>query len=127
MQHGYDMNMYGNNQPMNEKMMEDYNHEKKMHDFCKKYKYHYVMMETHDGNVYDGIIDKVENGQVYMLLPMEDEGVGTEGTQSRYGGYGGYGGYSGYGGYRFPRRFRRFRRFRFPFFGIRGFFFPFFY
>ncbi|WP_258000393.1 hypothetical protein [Bacillus sp. Marseille-P3661] len=96
-------------------------------DFCKKYMHHYVNMQTQDGMQFDGIIDGMDQENVYMLVPDGDE----ETMDERFGvGFGvpyGYGfpwGY-GYGGY--PRRFRRFRRHRFPFYSIGGFFFPFFF
>ncbi|OZM56199.1 hypothetical protein CIB95_13695 [Lottiidibacillus patelloidae] len=109
--------------------------EKEMHDHCKKYQLYFVMMEMKDGKMQDGIIEKVDDKNVYMLVPVgdmpenrDDDDLDEDDDFDRtYGGYGGYGGY-GYGGYGYPyrRRFRRFRRFRFPFFGIRRFFFPFF-
>lgn len=101
-----------------------------MHDFCKKYKHYYVMMEMDDGKMYDGIIEKADNDHAYVLMPIGDQREENieEDRQYGYGGYGyPYGGYGpGYGyGHHIPFRFRRFRRFRFPFFRIRRFSFPF--
>jgi hypothetical protein len=106
-----------------------------MYDHCKKHQLYFVMMEMKDGKMQDGIIEKVDDKNVYMLVPVgdmpdnrDDEEI-DEDFDRQYGGYGGYGGgYGGYGGYGggYGRRFRRFRRFRYPFFGIRRFFFPFF-
>jgi hypothetical protein len=115
--------------------MDDYDHHMKMHDFCKKYKHYYVMLEMDDGKMYDGIIEKADNDQVSLLMPIGDQREEEEERQYDFGGYGyPYGGfgypYGGYGpgyGFHVPFRFRRFRRFRFPFFRIRRFLFPFFY
>ncbi|WP_245680513.1 hypothetical protein [Bacillus marinisedimentorum] len=106
-----------------------------MHDFCSTYKDHYVQMETSEGQQAEGIIYKVDRQHVYLMVPVGDMGDDREaGYGYGLGGYGfpGYGfpgyGFPGYGfGYGYPRRFRRFRRYRYPFFGIRRFFFPFFF
>ncbi|WP_143833735.1 hypothetical protein [Oceanobacillus senegalensis] len=123
----YDRNMnYPTMQsPMQAGTMKGYDHQKEMYDFCRNYKDHYVMMETDDGKVYDGIIMNVEADNVVILMPVGDQRP-EEFDENRQFGYGGYGyPYGGYG--RFPFRFRRFHRFTFPFFGIRRFFFPFFF
>jgi hypothetical protein len=111
--------------------MDDYDHNMNMYDFCHKHRYHYVMVEMDDGNMYDGIIHKVDRDQVDLLMPVGDQREENE-EERQYGfvGYYGYpyGGYwYPYGGYGIPLRFRRFRRFRFPFFRIRRFRFPHFY
>ncbi|GAB3790758.1 hypothetical protein [Virgibacillus kimchii] len=111
--------------PMQDGTMRNPDHHRHMYDFCSKHRDHYVMMETDDGNVYDGIILNVEADNVIILMPIGEQRPEASGedSQFRYGGYGyPYGGYG-----RFPHRFRRFQRFTFPFFGIRRFFFPFFY
>ncbi|MFD1739679.1 hypothetical protein ACFSCX_24655 [Bacillus salitolerans] len=104
-------------------------------DFCKKHKDFYVLLEMNDGQQYDGIVDKVDDENVYMLIPDGDHHQDREFSFGGYDddyGYGGYGsGYGqGYGGYgrRYPRRFRRFRRYRFPLRRlIRAILYPYFY
>ncbi|WP_156288449.1 hypothetical protein [Oceanobacillus salinisoli] len=114
--------------PMHGDSMSHYDHGREMHDFCMRHRDHYVMFETDDGQVYDGIVLNVEADNVVILMPVGDqrEEELDENEEARYGYGAGFGApYGGYG--RFPRRFRRFRRFPFPFFRIRRFFFPFFY
>ncbi|WLR51641.1 hypothetical protein LC040_01690 [Bacillus tianshenii] len=119
-----------------------------MYDYCKKNMLKMMMVQMNDGTMYEGIIEDVDRDYVYMLVPSgemkpenrelaEEELVEEDTRQFGLGGFpfgagglGGFGGYSGYGGYpfgRYPRRFRRFRHYRFPFYGIGGFFHPFFY
>ncbi|KGX88186.1 hypothetical protein [Pontibacillus litoralis] len=96
-------------------------------DYCHQHMYYMVIIEMNDGKQYEGIIEDMDDNHVYMLMPAGDEEEEMEGSQNRQFGYGyGYGPGWGYG-YGYPRRFRRFRRYRFPFFGIRSFFFPYFY
>ncbi|REJ22039.1 MAG: hypothetical protein C6W54_15790 [Bacillaceae bacterium] len=117
-----------------------YDHHVSKHDFCKRHKHYYVLLEMDDGKMYDGIIDKADNDHAYLLVPIGDQreedneeerqfgfgGFGGPfgGFGSPFGGFGGpFGGFGGFG--HFPFRFRRFRRFRFPFSRIRRFSFPF--
>lgn len=99
-----------------------------MHDFCKKHMLHYIMMDTNDGNRYDGIIEKVDRDHVYLLVPVGDqnnnERLDQHDEENRFG-FGFPLGGLGFG-FGFPFRFARFRRFRYPFAGVRSFFFPFF-
>ncbi len=89
---------------------------KQLHDFCTQHRHHLVNVETTDGQVYDGIIDAVQQDGVFMLIPMgEMERENNEELERQFGfGF-------------FPRRFRFFRPFFFPFFFTRRFFFPFFF
>ncbi|AXI40400.1 hypothetical protein CX649_01420 [Bacillaceae bacterium ZC4] len=124
-----------------------YDHHVSKHDFCKRHKHYYVLLEMDDGKMYDGIIDKADNDHAYLLVPIGDQreedneeerqfgfgGFGGPfgGFGSPFGGFGGpfggfggpFGGFGGFG--HSPFRFRRFRRFRFPFSRIRRFSFPF--
>lgn len=115
--------------PMNPYMMNQDNREQQsIPGFCRKYQHYLVQFETNDGQFMDGIIENVDDDGVDMLIPvgdMEDDFFDYESRQFGsygFGGFGGYGGYSGFYGY--PRRFRRFRRRRFPYFFIRGIYFP---
>ncbi|PKR77541.1 hypothetical protein CEY16_11205 [Halalkalibacillus sediminis] len=104
-----------------------------MYDMCKNNKLHMVTLETNDGKYVEGIVDEYDKEGVTLIMPsgdMENQervwfggGFGGPGYGPGFGP--GYGAGFGYG--RYPRRFRRFRRQRFPFFGLRRFFFPFFY
>ena len=108
-------------------------HHVSKHDFCKRHKHYYVLLEMDNGKMYDGIIDKADNDHAYLLVPIgdqreedneEERQFGFGGFGSPFGGFGGpFGGFGGFG--HFPFRFRRFRRFRFPFSRIRRFSFPF--
>lgn len=102
-----------------------------MKEMCDRYHHHMVQIEADDGRVYEGILDGHDDNQLYLLVPTGDQDA-DDMRQYPYGyGYGypnGYGyPYWGYPFYGYPRRFRRFRRFGFPFFGLRSFFFPFFF
>ncbi|WP_052111085.1 hypothetical protein [Pontibacillus yanchengensis] len=104
-----------------------------MKDYCSKHMYYFVIIQMNDGSEHEGIIEDIDAENVFILMPVGDEDEdGMESSDERQFGYGygpgfGYGGgYGGGYGYGYPRRFRRFRRYRFPFFGIRSFFFPFF-
>lgn len=101
--------------------MGDDHHKKKMHQFCKTYHYHYIQMKMTDGAQYEGVLDGFDEDQVYLLMPIGEQSRQPPGDNRIYGGYGGFGG-SGY-----PYRFRRFGRYGFPFYGIGGFGFPYFY
>lgn len=99
-----------------------------MKEFCKQYHHHYIMMEADDGQIYEGIIDGMDDDNVDMLVPIGDMDR-EDMRQYPYGGYPyspygyPYGYYNPYV-YGYPRRFRRFARRRFPFSGLRAFFFP---
>ncbi|WP_339193299.1 hypothetical protein NSU02_16295 [Aeribacillus sp. FSL W8-0870] len=120
---------YANPQEPYEENMHDrdhYDHHVSKHDFCKRHKHYYVLLEMDDGKMYDGIIDKADNDHAYLLVPIGDqrEEDNEEERQFGFGGFGSpFGGFGGFG--HFPFRFRRFRRFRFPFSRIRRFSFPF--
>lgn len=138
MQYDYNLNYaynldqqvpYANPQEPYEENMhyrDHYDHHVSKHDFCKRHKHYYVLLEMDDGKMYDGIIDKADNDHAYLLVPIGDqrEEDNEEERQFGFGGFGGpFGGFGGFG--HFPFRFRRFRRFRFPFSRIRRFSFPF--
>ncbi|UTR15301.1 hypothetical protein MM221_01510 [Salipaludibacillus sp. LMS25] len=105
-------------------------HEQDMKEMCHHYHLFFVQIQMMDGSLHEGIIEDADNEGVTLLMPFEQDphhdasrqfgtGVGGFGTFSPYG--------FGYGpGYGVPWRFRRFRRRRFPFYGIGGFYFPFF-
>ncbi|UCZ54077.1 hypothetical protein LGQ02_04660 [Bacillus shivajii] len=112
-QNGHHMQQHG--------AMDPAAHQQQMHDVCVRFQLHLVQFETTDGQVFDGIIDSVDQEGVNMLVPTGDMEREGESERQFYGP-----GYTPYG-YGFPRRFRRFRRHRFPFFGLRRLFFPFFY
>ncbi|WP_339210329.1 hypothetical protein NSQ41_16010 [Aeribacillus sp. FSL K6-8210] len=127
---------YANPQEPYEENMHDrdhYDHHVSKHDFCKRHKHYYVLLEMDDGKMYDGIIDKADNDHAYLLVPIgdqreedneEERQFGFGGFGGPFGGFGGpFGGFGGFG--HSPFRFRRFRRFRFPFSRIRRFSFPF--
>lgn len=138
MQYDYNLNYaynldqqvpYANPQEPYEENMhyrDHYDHHVSKHDFCKRHKHYYVLLEMDDGKMYDGIIDKADNDHAYLLVPIGDqrEEDNEEERQFGFGGFGSpFGGFGGFG--HFPFRFRRFRRFRFPFSRIRRFSFPF--
>lgn len=88
-------------------------HKDEAFTWCTTHMYRYVMVQTNDGMTYDGIIESVDNDNVYLAVPVGE----AEARQPVYGtpgyGYGGYGYgypgyYPGYPGYYVPRR--RFRR-----------------
>lgn len=90
---------------------------------CKKNMHRYVMAQTNDGMVYDGIVESVDEENLYLAVPTGEaemtapvannphhnygdhayRAYGVVGAQG-YGGYGGYGApvYGGYGGYGAP-------------------------
>ncbi|RRJ67513.1 hypothetical protein EHV15_11415 [Paenibacillus oralis] len=123
--------------------MDHHGHKRHMMEICKRYHHHLIHIESSDGHVHVGIIDGMDDDHVYLLIPIGDMdgddrafgapfgGFGTPfggfGTPfgAPFGGFGGFGGFPFFGG--FPRRFRRFIRRPFPFFGLRRFFFPFFF
>ncbi|KZN95975.1 MULTISPECIES: hypothetical protein [Aeribacillus] len=131
MQYDYNLNYaynldqqvpYANPQEPYEENMhyrDHYDHHVSKHDFCKRHKHYYVLLEMDDGKMYDGIIDKADNDHAYLLVPIGDQRE-EDNEEERQFGFGGFGGFG-----HFPFRFRRFRRFRFPFSRIRRFSFPF--
>jgi hypothetical protein len=93
---------------------------------CREHMHRYVLVQTHDGQQFDGIVENVDDDNLYLAVPN----WGTQTSDSRltpfgfgYPGYGygygypyGYGyGFPGYGfGFGYPFYGRRFRRFGFP-------------
>jgi hypothetical protein len=92
---------------------------------CKHHMHRYVLVQTSDGRSYDGIVENVDDRNVYLAIPIGRVDMGyreTENTfeneeeqsersdenseQRIFGGYGGYGygGYpGGFGGYGYGR------------------------
>ncbi|MDQ0213994.1 small nuclear ribonucleoprotein (snRNP)-like protein [Oikeobacillus pervagus] len=74
-----------------------------LHEKCRNYRYHHVIMTTHDGRSFDGIIESVDRDHMKVLVGediMEREHDEMDDRQF----------------YGFPRRrgFRRYRRRIFP-------------
>lgn len=87
--------------------------------FCQRYMNYQVMAQMNDGSQLEGIIDRVDEDGVTMLVPEDVDGEqmrqDVEDENARQFGY-------NYG----RPRYRRFRRRRFPFpFISRLFLFPF--
>src|SRR5690625_1235254 len=91
-------------------------HHKHMYDVCKDHIHAYVMVETTDGQKFDGIITGLDEEYVYFAVPIDGNTPTTniEHTMDRhqrqfgyYGypgyGFGGYGSFGGYPGGRFRR------------------------
>ncbi|WP_051314764.1 hypothetical protein [Alteribacter aurantiacus] len=98
----------------------DQAHMQEVQTICEQYMNYLMQMQMQDGSMVEGIINGMDDEGVHMLVPDGENGD----DQMRFYGGGFGGGYGG--GYGYPRRFRRFRPFYFPYWGIRGFFFPFF-
>lgn len=106
---------------------------------CKKHIHRYILVQTKDGAMYDGIVESVDDSNVYLAIPvgtanvpaqfapnphMSASGCGCDGNRAigypgyygpTYPGYGyGYGG-PGYGyGHGVPGHGRRFQRLILP-------------
>ncbi|MFC0301657.1 hypothetical protein ACFFIS_12590 [Virgibacillus soli] len=91
-------------------MREDYKH---IYDECKEHMHAYVLVQTTDGNEFDGIITGVDKEYVYFAVPndnqMETRAEDGSDRQFWFGNPGYFGGPMwGYPGYFAPqRRFRR--------------------
>jgi hypothetical protein len=79
----------------------EFDYSRNLHEKCKKYLYHHVLLTMNDGKTYDGIIEDVD-GERLTVLVGEDAIDDDVGDRQFYGGYGG------------PGRFRFFRRQFFP-------------
>jgi hypothetical protein len=95
-----------------------------MCNLCKNHMYRYVLLHTNDGKSYDGIIEHVDEKNVYLAVPLTATDIGNrsdddlieqdddefsrnedQNEQRQFlGGYGIPGGYPGYGypGYGYP-------------------------
>lgn len=95
-----------------------------MINLCKNHMYRYVLLQTNDGRSYDGIIEHVDDKNVYLAVPIAATDMGfrndeelneqdndevdrnrDEKDQRQFlGGYGSPGGYPVYGfpGYGYP-------------------------
>lgn len=80
---------------------------------CEKHMYRYVMVQTNDGVLSDGIVEHVDDEYVYLAVPFCPGEADDRAFFPYGGGYGAYGGYGGFGGYPYYPRRRFFRR-RFP-------------
>jgi hypothetical protein len=78
--------------------LNDYRH---IHEKCKKYLYHHVLLTMNDGKTYDGIIEEVEGDRLTVLVG--EDATDDEAEERQF-----------YGGYWGPGRFRLFRRRFFP-------------
>ncbi|MBD8068165.1 hypothetical protein [Bacillus sp. PS06] len=74
-----------------------------LHDKCKTYMYHHALLTMNDGNTFDGIIEKVDNNNITVLVGEDVFDIEMDEVDARYG--------FGYGP---RRRFRRFGRRTFP-------------
>lgn len=76
-----------------------HDHQRSLHDLCRKYMHYHVVLKMKDGRSVHGILEGMNRQEASVLVP---EDVTDE--RQFYGGYG------------YPRRrFRRFRRRIFPF------------
>ncbi|MCR6107265.1 hypothetical protein HXA34_13250 [Salipaludibacillus agaradhaerens] len=106
-------------------------HQQDMKDMCQHYHLYFVQIQMMDGSLHEGVIEDVDNEGVTLLTPFEGDHHFPDGSRQFGTGIGGFGTFTPYGfgygpWYGVPWRFRRFRRRRFPFYGIGGFYFPFF-
>ncbi len=94
-------------------------HQQNVHDICKNHLHRYVLVQTTDQQSYDGIVENVDETNLYLAVPAS-EGMqrDEENNERLYGGVGfGYPGYFyppypyGYPSYGYPffprRRFQR--------------------
>ncbi|MGO4887499.1 hypothetical protein ACJ2A9_07075 [Anaerobacillus sp. MEB173] len=85
-----------------------------MHELCKNHLHRYVLVRTYDNHEYDGIIENVDNDNLYLAVPVGgmDRGENLD-NEERFFGPGWYGGFPYYGspyyGYPFYPRPVRFR------------------
>ncbi|MEC1259844.1 small nuclear ribonucleoprotein [Bacillus swezeyi] len=77
-----------------------HDHQRSLHDLCRKYMHFHIVLKMKDGRSVHGILEEASREEASVLVP-EDV---MEERQFYYSGYG------------YPRRrFRRFRRRTFPF------------
>lgn len=104
-------------------------HHKHMYDLCMNHMHRYVLVQTTDQQMFDGIVEHVDENNLYLAVPIggEMEREEERGDERLIGGAGfgfpGYG-FPGYGfpGYGFPGHWhpyhpwprRRFRRLVLP-------------
>ncbi len=84
---------------------------KDIYEMCKEHMHSYVLIETTDGLKTDGIITGVDEENLYVAVPLEQNEMQMRGNPNpapnQFGRYPYFGG-PGYGfGYGRPRRFRR--------------------
>ncbi|KRE52037.1 hypothetical protein [Paenibacillus sp. Soil724D2] len=83
------------------------NHQE-VHAICKKHMYRYVSVTLTSGAVYDGIVEDVDDENLYLAVPIGEMDQEQMRAFFPYPGFGYPYGYPGYGfpgyGYGFPRR-----------------------
>lgn len=77
-----------------------YDHTRDAKEECTRYMYHHVILTTNDGQSFDGIIEKVDDDQVTVLVGEDIMERENDMYERQFYGYGGFPG----------PRYRRFRR-----------------
>jgi len=102
-----------------------YHRQNNMYDVCKNHMHRYVMVQTADQQSFDGIVENVDETNLYLAVPTAEAMQRDEGSEERLiGGVGlGYGAGFGYPGYGFPGY--GFPGYGFPGYGYPGYGYPF--
>ncbi|MCT8139486.1 hypothetical protein H1D32_18310 [Anaerobacillus sp. CMMVII] len=95
-------------------------HRQNMYDVCKNHMHRYVLVQTTEQQAYDGIVENVDETNLYLAVPVGETMQRDGGNEERLiGGFGlGYGPGFGYPGYGFPG-------YGFPGYGYPGYGYPF--
>jgi small nuclear ribonucleoprotein (snRNP)-like protein len=96
-----------------------YHQQQNMYDVCKNHMHRYVLVQTADQQAYDGIVENVDDTNLYLAVPVGETMERNEGNDERLlGGVGlGYGAGLGFPGYGYPG-------FGYPGYGFPGYGFP---